>query len=138
MKAPLAFAAMLALAACAMPGKEAPPKPFAGTKWQMVLEVPIPGEQPWIRMGDGRAEGFGGCNQFSARYLQDTVGARAIAFGAMSSSKRACEAGVVAVESRVLEVLHAASSYSIEGELMTMSGSGGTLRFKAIAEPAAK
>src|SRR5258708_38770864 len=53
-------AALAFLAACAATRKEPPPKPFAGTRWQVVLELPLAGEQPNMRFGDGRVEGFGG------------------------------------------------------------------------------
>src|SRR5260221_8150238 len=53
-------AALAFLAACAAARKEPPPKPFAGTRWQVVLELPLAGEQPNMRFGDGRVEGFGG------------------------------------------------------------------------------
>lgn len=135
----LAAAAALLLGACAAATKEPPPKPFVGTQWVVQLELPIPGEQPWVRLGDGRLEGFGGCNRINARYIQDTVGARAIAFGAFSSSKRMCDQGAMDAERRVVEVLQAASSYSVTADEMTMTGSAGTIRFRAkAAEPAPK
>ena len=128
-------AAALLFAGCgAMQNKEPPPKPFVGTQWQVVLELPVRGEQPHIRMGDGRLEGFGGCNRFNARYLQDSVGARSIAFGVISASKRLCDASTMAAEGRVIEVLASVSSYTITGDSMVMSGSGGTLKLKALAE----
>lgn len=124
------------LAACgAMQDKEPPPKPFAGTRWQVQLELPVAGEQPWMRLGDGRAEGFSGCNRFNARYLQDSVGARAIAFSGISATKRGCDTSTMAAESRFLEVLSGVSSYSITADTMVMSGSSGTLKFKAVAAP---
>jgi len=126
---------LLVLGACATP-KEPPAKPFVGTRWQALLELPLAGEQPYIRMGDGRLEGFGGCNHLNARYIQDTVGARAIAFGVFSKSKRMCDASVQDAEDRLLEVLQAASSYAITGDILTMTGSGGTLRFRALPEEA--
>lgn len=127
-----ASAAVLLLAGCVYEVKEPPPKPFFGTKWQVQLELPVQGEQPWIRLGDGRLEGYAGCNRINARYLQDAVGARAIAFSGMSATKRGCDTGTMAAESRVIETLQSASSYSITGDTMTMSGSGGSLRLKAI------
>ena len=75
----LALAPLLLLCACALPQKEPPPKPVAGTRWDVVLELPLPGEQPWFRFGDGRMEGFAGCNHVTAQYLQDSVGAGAFA-----------------------------------------------------------
>jgi heat shock protein HslJ len=127
----LALAA--ALCACATTNKEPPPKPFTGTRWEVVLEMPIAGEQPTLRFGDGRMEGFGGCNRLAARYVQDAVGARAIAIGRIESGRHAaCAASTQAAEDRVLEILQGVSSYTITGDSMTMSGSAGTLRLRAV------
>jgi heat shock protein HslJ len=130
----LAALAVPLLCACAATRSEPPPKPFAGTRWQVVMELPLPGEQPNLRFGDGRMEGFGGCNRVNARYVQDTVGARALVIGRIESGRRGCEPGVQNAESRMLEVLQAVSSYSITGDAMTMTGSGGTLRLRAVEE----
>jgi heat shock protein HslJ len=112
--------------------KEPPPKPFVGTRWQVVLELPMTGEQPNFRFGDGRMEGFGGCNRVTARFVQDAVGARAIAIGRIESGRRGCDASAQAAEARVLEVLQSVSSYTITADTMTMSGSAGTLRFRSL------
>jgi heat shock protein HslJ len=125
---------LVALVGCAAQKKEPPPKPFAGTRWQVVLEVPLAGEQPSMRFGDGRVEGFGGCSRFAARYVQDTVGARAIAIGRIDIDRRLCEAGAQAAEARMLEVLQSVSSYAINTDILTMSGSGGTLHFVALPQ----
>jgi heat shock protein HslJ len=127
------FALLLAFG-CAATKKDPPPKPFAGTRWQVVLELPLAGEQPYMRFGDGRVEGFGGCNKFQARFVQDSVGARAIAIGRIEIDRRLCEAGPRSVEARTLEVLQSVSSYSITADTMTMSGSGGSLIFLAVPE----
>ena len=133
----LVLAATIVLASCAMQQKrEPPPKPFVGTKWVVVLELPIPGEQPWFRFGDGRMEGYGGCNRIIARYVQDTVGSRFIAIGRIDRGTKACDSTAQLAELRVLEVLQAVSSYSITVDAMTMSGSGGSLKF--ISDPPAE
>jgi heat shock protein HslJ len=135
----IALAAVLAgLAGCASAPKEPPPSPFAGTHWQVVLELPLAGEQPSMRFGDGRVEGFGGCNRFAARYVQDAVGARSIAIGRIELDRRLCEPGPKAAEARILEVLQSVSSYTITVDKMIMSGSGGSLKFHAIAAEAGK
>jgi heat shock protein HslJ len=127
-----ALAAVSMLYACGtLNQKEPPPKPFAGTRWDVMLELPLAGEQPWFRFGDGRMEGFAGCNRVSAQYLQDSVGARAIAFRRIESGVRACDANTKAVENHILAVMQAASAYSITGDVMRMSGSGGTLTLRA-------
>jgi heat shock protein HslJ len=127
----LALAATLACGCGALPRKEPPPKPFIATKWVVKLELPIEGEQPWFRFGDGRMEGYGGCNKVVANFVQDAIGSRFIAIRRMDRGTRACEPGNQAAEQRVLEVLQAASSYTITVDEMVMSGSSGTLKFKS-------
>lgn len=126
--------AMLAglLAGCAATTKEPPPKPFTGTRWAVVLELPLPGEPPNFKFGDGRMEGFGGCNQVTARMVQDTVGARYVTFGRIEVGRRGCDPAARAAEAHVLSVLQAVTSYTITADTMVMSGSGGSLRFLAL------
>jgi heat shock protein HslJ len=130
------MSAVLAASCGALPKKEPPPKPFVGTKWVVQLELPIPGEQPWFRFGDGRMEGYGGCNRIVARYVQDTVGSRFIAIGRIDRGTKACDSTAQLAEVRVLEVMQAVSSYSITIDAMTMSGSGGSLKF--VSDPPAE
>lgn len=130
-KAWVLLACAVLVAACAASKKEPPPKPFLGTTWEVVLDLPLPGEQPHFRFGDGRMEGFGGCNRVDARFVQDTVGARAVVIGKMEVHRRLCDEAVQRAESRMLEVLQSVSSYSITGDTMTMTGSGGSLKLRA-------
>jgi heat shock protein HslJ len=125
------LAAALVVAGCGYMKKEPPPRPFIATKWQVQLELPLESEQPWVRFGDGRMEGFGGCNRLNARFIQDTVGSRAIAIGRIESGTRACEASAVSAEQSMLEVLRAVSSYTITADTMVMVGSAGQLKFRA-------
>jgi Heat shock protein len=98
-----AFAIAVLLGACAaITQKEPPPKPFAGTRWDVMLELPLPGEQPWFRFGDGRMEGFAGCNRVTAQYLSDSVGAGAFALRRIETGTKACDASARVVESRIL------------------------------------
>ena len=129
------FCAFL-LAACATKPPEPPPKPFAGTRWVAQLEMPFVGEKPWVRFGDGRLEGFGGCNRFTGRYVQDTLGVNAIGIGRIEAGRRICDATAHRVEDAWLDILHSTSSYSITRDTMVMTGSGGSLRFRAAAEEA--
>ena len=131
----LLLVASAALAAgCGMQKKEPPPKPFVGTKWVVQLELPVQGEQPWVRFGDGRMEGFGGCSQFHAHILQDSVGAKAIAIKRIELRQQGvCEANVVAAERRMLATLQDVSAYAISVDVMKMSGSGGTLVLRAVS-----
>jgi len=131
----LVIAAALAAAACGtMKDKEPPPKPFIGTRWEVVLDLPMRGEQPYLRVGDGRIEGFGGCNNFTGRYLQDSVGARAVAVRALSVSKRMCDPSTNEAENRMLETLQSVSSYIIIADTMVLSGSAGSLKLRALPD----
>jgi heat shock protein HslJ len=125
----------VALAGCRSmmnPGSDmVPPKPFTGTKWTMQLDVPVPGEQPYLVFGDGQMEGFGGCNKIEGRYVQDTVGARAIVMGRIQAGFKSCESRAQVAERRLLEIVQAASSYSVTADELTMSGSAGTLKFRS-------
>jgi heat shock protein HslJ len=123
----------MALDSCATTKKEPPPRSFTGTRWEVVLELSLPGEQPTLRFGDGRMEGFGGCNRLAARYVQDAVGAKAIAIGRIQTGRHAaCDPSTQEAEERMLEILQAVSSYTIIGDTMTMSGSAGALRLRAV------
>jgi heat shock protein HslJ len=77
----LLLATVLLAAGCETIGnlnkKEPPPKPFVGTRWAFVLETPPEGEKPWLRFGDGRMQGFGGCNRVGADYLHRAEAHRA-------------------------------------------------------------
>lgn len=134
----LRAAAVLAIvalfSACATKPKEPPPKPFAGTRWVVQLQLPLAGEKPWVRFGDGRMDGFGGCNRIAARFVQDSVGAHAIAIGRIETGRHACDRVAQLAEERWLEVLQMASSYSIAADTMSMTGSAGTLVFRAANE----
>lgn len=124
-------------AACATSKKEPPPKPFAGTRWEVVVErEPTPQRiRPWFVFGDGLLEGFAGCNQVTGRYVQDSVGAGAIAIGRLNVARGGCDARAQIVQGHVLEVLQAVSSFSITGDVLKMSGSGGTLVLRAGETP---
>jgi len=125
------LALCVAAAGCAMTQREPPPTPFAGTRWDVVLDRPLPGEPPNFRFADGRMEGFGGCNRVEAPYVQDTIGARAIALRRIQVDNQPCDAAAKAVETRVLSVLQSVSSYSITADVMTMNGSAGALTLRA-------
>jgi len=129
----IAFTLAALAAGCSTPqSREPPPKPFVGTHWQVVLELPLAGEQPNMRFGDGRVEGFGGCNHFSAAYMEDSVGAAALIVRRIDVSRHYCDPGIQAVENHVVGVLQSASSYKILGDAMDISGSAGRIKLKAV------
>jgi heat shock protein HslJ len=133
----LALAALaIALCACNMdPKREPPPKPFTGTKWLLILEVPMEGEQPFLQFGDGHVSGYTGCNRLNGRYQQDAVGAGAIVFTQVMTSKRGCEPRLMTIESRMLEVLGSSTSVQVVADTMRIDGSAGKLEFRAAPPP---
>jgi heat shock protein HslJ len=128
----LAVAALLAAACQSAEQREPPPKPFVGTHWRVVLELPVKGEQPNMRFGDGRVEGFGGCSKFTAPYIQDSIGAGALVIRKIQIDKRICDSGTQAVEDHVLESLQGVQSYKILGDAMQMAGPSGNLKLIAV------
>ena len=131
--AALAFA----IAACNMdPKREPPPKPFTGTKWLMQHEVPAEGEAPFLQFGDGHVSGYTGCNRLNGRYQQDAVGAGAIVFTQVATSKRMCDARAMTIEARILGVLGSSTSVQVLADTMRIDGSAGKLEFKAAPAPA--
>lgn len=134
-----ALAATLALlsAACAnAPAvREPPPLPFTGTKWTLVTERKLEGEQPYLEFGDGAVTGFAGCNRIMGRYVQDTIGAGAIVFRTIATSKRMCDDSRMAVEERVIEVLRSSTNVKVTGNTLRIDGSGGKLDFTGPPPP---
>jgi len=137
MKRLLALAILPLLAAClGIPVKrEPPPLPFVGTKWVLVTERRLAGEQPYLEFGDGAVTGYSGCNRIMGRYLQDAVGAGAIVFSSIASTKRMCDDVLMAVEDRMLNVLRTSTSVRVTGNALKIDGSAGSLEFLGPAPP---
>jgi heat shock protein HslJ len=130
-------AATLAAAACqSVPvNREPPPLPFTGTKWILGTERRLAGEQPWLEFGDGAVTGFSGCNRIMGRYQQDTVGAGAIVFSQVSTTKKMCDVTLMAIEERMLGVLRSSTNVRVTGDTLRIDGSAGALDFKAWMPP---
>lgn len=111
--------------------REPPPLPFAGTKWMLVTERRLPGEGPYLEFGDGAVTGSSGCNRIMGRYVQDSVGAGAIVFSSIASTKRLCGDVAMALEDRILSVLRTSTSVRVTGDALRIDGSAGALDFRA-------
>jgi heat shock protein HslJ len=130
----VSLAALLLSACQAAPvNREPPPRPFVGTKWLLVTERKVTGEAPFLEFGDGAVSGSSGCNRIMGRYVQDAVGAGAIVFSAIASTKRLCADHSMAVEERLLGVLRSSTSMRVTGDRLRIDGSAGALDF--VAEP---
>jgi heat shock protein HslJ len=115
--------------------REPPPLPFVGTKWMLVTERKVTGELPYLEFGDGAVSGFSGCNRVMGRYIQDTVGAGAIVFSSISSTKRLCDDPLMAIESRMLSVLRSSTNVRVMADTLRIDGSAGALDFRADIAP---
>ena len=138
MRWPIAFLAFPLFAACEsmVPvHREPPPLPFTGTKWTLVTERKVAGEQPWLEFGDGAVTGFSSCNRIMGRYLQDTVGAGAIVFSSIASTKRMCDDPLMAIEERILNVLRTSTNVRVTGNALRIDGSAGALNFTGPPPP---
>lgn len=131
LRAALLAAAGVLLAACqiAPVKREPPPLPFTGTRWTLVTERKLEGGVPYLEFGDGAVTGYSGCNQVMGRYVQDTVGAGAIIFSSLSSTKRLCDDVRMAIEERMLAVLRSSTNVRVTGNALRIDGSAGALDF---------
>ncbi|MFZ6747536.1 YbaY family lipoprotein [Undibacterium sp. Ren11W] len=78
----------------------------------------------------GRVSGFGGCNQINGAYQQS---ASALRFLQMASTRMACAAPFMELESQVLSMLDAVSAYRLDGEqLVLLKGEQVVARFDAV------
>ena len=136
MKRMLALLTVPLLTACPLvPVKrEPPPLPFVGTKWVLVTERKLTGELPYLEFGDGAVTGFSGCNRIMGRYIQDTVGAGAIVFSSLATTKKMCDGVAMAIEDRMLAVLRSSTNVRVVVDTLRIDGSAGALEFKA-AQP---
>lgn len=117
-----------------------PDKPLRGTDW--ILDTIIDGEtasslpaslrkKPLLKLGDGTAAGFDGCNSFSARAA---VSGATLKLSQVVSTLRACHGERQDVASKMLEVLTASGlKYEIEAGRLTLTAPNGKgLGFSAL------
>jgi|AGTN01.2.fsa_nt_gi Uncharacterized lipoprotein NlpE involved in copper resistance len=93
--------------------------------WKLVelngRPVPALGREPHLilKAGDGRVNGFGGCNTFIGSYKLDPATSR-ISFGQVASTMMACASGMD-VEHAFHEVLRTVDNYSLNGDSLTLN-----------------
>lgn len=105
-----------------------PPAPSVGA-----LEGPI-----WILQGGGaeitaqfdgtRVAGKAGCNRYFGGY---SLNGSALMFKGMGSTRMACAEAIMQAEQAFLKALAAATSYTVNGNTLTIAYDGGTLVFQA-------
>ena len=78
---------------------------------------------------DGHVAGKAGCNQYSGPY---DIGAGTISFGALASTKMACDDPVMAIEQGYLEALAKVTHYQVrnETELLLLAEDDSRIRLR--------
>ena len=126
------------------PGRVA--EPLAGTAWSLTafradngsIVAPLSGAEPFIIFGDsGTLSGSAGCNLYSASYriAGSTI---SVIPTDVTVAHPAAELDLTQQESRYRELLVAAASYRVEGDLLVLSGPSGKdlLVFSRDGQPA--
>ena len=111
-----------------------PDKPIEDTRWVLdgivsgdsVSSVPA-GVTASIRIVSGRAEIEAGCNTGGGTVV---VSADTLAFAPIGLTKKACEAGPMAVETAVIGVLAGTVGYTIEANVLTLDAGNTGLMFR--------
>jgi putative lipoprotein len=117
----LAFA-LLASEACAQPG------PVLESVTWVAEDIGrlgvIDNLQSTLRIESGRVSGNAGCNRFGG---SAQIAEGQLTFGRLLSTKMACPPAVMAQESRFLEALGVARSYSFEGSALLLRDVSGVV-----------
>jgi heat shock protein HslJ len=109
-----------------------------GTDW--ILSDTIPGTSIDILFRNGNIKGFGGCNQYNAKYTASSADGLSgtISIGPISNSSRACSEEILAQEQTYLANLQSAASFTISGDSLTLTLADGTqlVYYAAVVVPA--
>jgi len=105
-----------------------------GTSW--ILVDTLPGTEVKALFENGQVSGSAGCNSYSGTYVTTTVDrVNKIRIGPLASTMMMCEEAVMDQETAYLAALQSASSYAIEGNVLTLFHADGTLLFEGEPVP---
>ncbi len=105
------------------------PPALEGTYW--ILADTLPGTEVKALFKKGQVIGSAGCNSYSGLYVTTTVaGVSRIQIEPLASTMMMCEEAVMDQEIAYLAALQSATSYAIEGNLLTILHPDGTLLFE--------
>jgi heat shock protein HslJ len=108
-----------------------------GATW--ILQGTIPGTSISLTFGNGNLSGFAGCNSYNATYSSTRAAGPSnnITVGPVSSTAQMCSEEIMNQELGYLNSLETASSYTINGDMLTLTTASGPLTFgAAVATPA--
>jgi heat shock protein HslJ len=103
---------------------------LVGTHWDLTSIVDgatvssfIPDANATLTLADdGTASGSGGCNSFHGTYA---TSGDALTFGPLASTKKLCEEGLNTLEHTYLTALGKTTTYTIQGNVLTLLDSSG-------------
>ncbi|HEY8019442.1 MAG TPA: META domain-containing protein [Actinomycetota bacterium] len=101
---------------------------LAGTSWTLtgLDSGGVTGTAPTLELTETDVSGTGGCNTFSGTYTTD---GDTISFGPLASTMMACEPSIMEQETVYLAALDGATTYTVDGDALTISGDAGTLSY---------
>lgn len=102
-----------------------------GTSWQ--LSTAIPGTAVTLQFNNGHLNGFAGCNDYNATYTTTLAGGNTnnITVGPIVTGGVLCSEDLMNQETAYLASLQTASSYTINGNTLTLTTADGPLAFNA-------
>jgi heat shock protein HslJ len=112
-----------------------PDQPLEGTTWELtgtvsndaMSSVPM-GAEASLTIEGGQAAIATGCNSGSGAV---TVGEGTLTFGAIATTKMACEPELMDLEATVLSVLSGEATYEIDSDQLTVTNGDNALQFTA-------
>jgi heat shock protein HslJ len=101
---------------------------IADTSWTLtdLDSGEVTGTAPTLELTGTDVSGTGGCNTFSGTYTTD---GDSISFGPLASTMMACEPPIMEQETVYLAALDGATTYTVDGDSLTISGDAGTLTY---------
>jgi heat shock protein HslJ len=124
-----------------MPQPAPEPTILDGSLWRLAsigqgetVQSALTGNLVLVSFSNGEILGYAGCNQFGGPFL--TEGETITKVEAASTQMLCVDEAVMTQETTLLAGLAAATSYTIEGDILTINHSGGSLGFTKVISPA--
>jgi heat shock protein HslJ len=124
-----------------MPAPEPEPTALDGSLWRLssisdgaTAQSALTNSLVLVGFRNGEIVGYAGCNQFGGPFL--TEGETITSVEAASTQMLCPDEAIMAQEAALLGGLAKATSYTIEGDTLTINYEGGSLGFTKVASPA--
>jgi len=104
---------------------------LVGSSWY--LANTLPGTSITLDFANGTLSGFGGCNSYNAGYTTTLAAGNtnSISVGPITSTGALCSEEIMTQEQSYLAALQTASSYTINGDSLTLTTASGPLTYYA-------